>query len=206
MNIEQVQTFLAVVAEGSFGTAAKQLQLAQSTVSTRIQHLEQELNTLLFVRKHSGTKLTPAGRRFITHARRWVSVLEQVRWDIGLPTYYLATLRVGGTVALRPSFWANLAVLMQQTTPHVVLHGKVLPTDSLIQQVMDKQLDIGLLPYPPAIPELIEEYLPIPKPEGAVCPCYLIYLRGYEDEVLDQALHGLRKVALQPEPPVISSS
>lgn len=205
MNTEQVQTFLAVVSEGSFGNAARQLHLAQSTVSTRIQHLEQELNTHLFVRKHFGTKLTPAGQRFIAHAKCWLSIIEQVHWDTGLPAGYTATLRIGGTVALRPGFWANLATLMRQTTPHIALYGKVLPPDSLIQQVMDKQLDIGLLPQPPAIPELIEEYLPIPKPGGTICPCYLIYLKGYDDELLDQVLCGLRKAVLQPDPSFTSS-
>lgn len=82
MNTEQIQAFLGIVSEGSFLQAAKQLHIAQSTISNRIRKLEHEFNVTLFIRNRAGAKLTPAGRRFIPHARRWVSVVEKARRDI----------------------------------------------------------------------------------------------------------------------------
>lgn len=84
MNTDQVQAFLAIVTEGSFLHAARQLHVAQSTVSNRIQQLEHEFNATLFIRNRAGAKLTPAGRRFIPHARRWASVIEKAHQDIGM--------------------------------------------------------------------------------------------------------------------------
>ena len=45
MDIDQARTFLAITAHGSFLEASKQLHLTQSTVSARIQRLEEELGT-----------------------------------------------------------------------------------------------------------------------------------------------------------------
>jgi molybdenum-dependent DNA-binding transcriptional regulator ModE len=78
IDIEQARTFLAITAYGSFLEAARQLHLTQSTVSARIQRLEEELGTRLFVRNRSGASLTQAGRRFLEHAKRLVLTAEQV--------------------------------------------------------------------------------------------------------------------------------
>ena len=68
MDTELARTFLAVVATGSFVGAAQRLHVTQSTVSVRIQRLEQSLGAELFVRNKGGAVLTPAGRQFQRHA------------------------------------------------------------------------------------------------------------------------------------------
>ena len=40
-----------------------------STVSARVQTLEADLGAKLSVRNRSGASLTPAGRRFLAHAK-----------------------------------------------------------------------------------------------------------------------------------------
>ena len=79
MDIEQARTFLAITAHGSFLEASRQLHLTQSTVSARIQRLEEELGTRLFIRNRSGASLTPSGQRFLEHAKRLVLTAEQAR-------------------------------------------------------------------------------------------------------------------------------
>ncbi|HEY9050605.1 MAG TPA: LysR family transcriptional regulator, partial [Gammaproteobacteria bacterium] len=79
MDIEQARTFLTIAAHGSFLEAARQLHLTQSTVSARIQRLEEELDARLFIRNRSGASLTQSGRRFLEHAKRLVLTAEQAR-------------------------------------------------------------------------------------------------------------------------------
>ncbi|MCO6425574.1 LysR family transcriptional regulator [Sinorhizobium meliloti] len=52
MDIELARTFLEIVSTGSFIRAAERLNVAQTTVSARIRHLEQLLGRPLFI----GTK------------------------------------------------------------------------------------------------------------------------------------------------------
>jgi DNA-binding transcriptional LysR family regulator len=99
MDIQQARTFLAINAHGCFLEAARQLYLTQSTVRARIQRLEEELGTRLFVRKRSGTRLTSAGWPFLEHAKRRVCTEEEARPDVELPSRYHATIRIGGRIA-----------------------------------------------------------------------------------------------------------
>ena len=50
MDTELARTFLTVVSAGNFIAAAERLHVSQSTVSTRIHSLEQQLGCTLFVR------------------------------------------------------------------------------------------------------------------------------------------------------------
>jgi len=61
MDIELARTFLAVVETGSFLDAADKVHVTQSTVSTRIRTLEQQLGRPVFERSKTGATLTPAG-------------------------------------------------------------------------------------------------------------------------------------------------
>jgi DNA-binding transcriptional LysR family regulator len=56
-----LRVFWVVAETGGFGAAARALGVNQSTVTRRIDELEHQLNTRLFVRGISGVSLTPAG-------------------------------------------------------------------------------------------------------------------------------------------------
>jgi len=70
MDIHQLETFLAVVREGSFSGAAKGLGRTQPAVSQVIGRLEDELGQRLFERpgRHGG--LTDAGKALVEYAER----------------------------------------------------------------------------------------------------------------------------------------
>ena len=63
MDTELARTFLSVVSAGNFSSAAERLHVSQSTVSTRINTLEEQLRCRLFVRNKAGTTLTVHGHR-----------------------------------------------------------------------------------------------------------------------------------------------
>jgi|GEM_PF-1916412 len=71
MDIEQARTFLAITAHGSFLGAARQLHLTQSTVSARIQRLEEEMGTRLFVRNRSGASQPHTVGTALSGTRDW---------------------------------------------------------------------------------------------------------------------------------------
>src|SRR5438270_13800623 len=62
--------FLAIIDCGSFSKAAKQLNVAQPTLSVGIAKLERLLGTSLFERTSKRVHLTEAGSRLSAHARR----------------------------------------------------------------------------------------------------------------------------------------
>ena len=61
--------FLAVAELGSFSKAAARVSVTQPTLSVGIAKLEAELGARLFERTTRRVSLTPAGSRFLAHAR-----------------------------------------------------------------------------------------------------------------------------------------
>ena len=81
MNYEQIVTFLTVASYRNITAAANYLYLSQSTVSNRIQSLEEELGTHLLIR-HKGIRnveLTSYGNAFIAIAEQWASLYKDTQ-------------------------------------------------------------------------------------------------------------------------------
>lgn len=75
MDIKYLNTFRAIVEEGSFSKAADRLNYTQSTITFQIGQLEQELNTRLFEKIGRRMVLTKAGEQLIPYVN---NVLDSV--------------------------------------------------------------------------------------------------------------------------------
>lgn len=73
MNIETIESFIAVADEGSFTHGASSLYRDQSVVSRHIQSMEQELGVKLFNRSTRHVSLTPMGTELLPHMRATVA-------------------------------------------------------------------------------------------------------------------------------------
>src|SRR5262245_20791825 len=113
--------------------AAERLHVSQSTVSSRIQTLEEQLGCTLFVRNKSGATLTPAGRQFQRHASTLVRTVEQARQDVGIPRGFRGTLVVGGRIGLWEEFLLRWLPLMQQADPQISIHAESALEPELMQ-------------------------------------------------------------------------
>lgn len=99
--------FLATSEAGSFTKAAGNLGVTQSTLSRRIEHLEQQLGVRLFVRSQSGVTLTTEGKGILGAAREIEAKVLEIQGSLissdkrlegtvrisvtdGLATYWLA--------------------------------------------------------------------------------------------------------------------
>ena len=159
MDIDQARTFLAIAAYGSFLEASRNLHLTQSTVSARIQRLEQELGVRLFVRNRAGATLTIGGRRFAEYAKRLVLTAEQARHHVGLPSRYRATLGIGGRVALWEGLLPAWVGWIRRQATNVAIRGEIGFEDGLMRRLIEGTLDIGLMYSPTHSPSLIVEHL-----------------------------------------------
>lgn len=159
MDIEQVRTFLAVAANGSFLEAASRLYVTQSTVSARIHSLEDYLGNRLFVRNRSGASLTPAGRRFLRHAKSLVLTLEQARHEVGLPSGFRASISVGARIALWEDFLPQWLGAMRASAPDISVRSEIGFEEDLMRRLIEGTLDIGLMYTPQHSPGLQVEPL-----------------------------------------------
>ncbi len=149
MDIEQIRTFLAVAANGSFIEAASRLYITQSTVSARIQNLENNLQTRLFIRNRSGATLTSAGKRFLRHAKTLMLTMEQARHDVGLPSRYSSSLIIGARIALwDTSLLPQWVGEMRKHMPDVSINSEIGFEEDLMRRMTEGTLDIALMYTP----------------------------------------------------------
>lgn len=159
MDLEQVRTFLAVAANGSFLEAASRLHITQSTVSARIHNLETYLGATLFVRNRAGAAMTPSGKRFMRHAKSLVLTLEQARHDVGLPSRFRASISVGARIALWENFLPQWVGRMRRSAPDISIRSEIGFEEDLMRRLIEGTLDIGLMYTPQHNPGLQVEHL-----------------------------------------------
>jgi LysR family transcriptional regulator, flagellar master operon regulator len=148
MDSDQVRTFLAVAAHGSFLEAATRVHVTQSTVSARIQCLEKFLGTTLFVRNRAGAVLTPAGQRFLRHAKTLMLTVEQAKHDVGLPDRFRASITLGARLALWDGFLPRWVGRMRERAPDVSLRNEVGFEDDLMRRLIEGTMDLALMYTP----------------------------------------------------------
>lgn len=159
MDTELARTFLAVVAAGNFVSAAERLHVTQSTVSARIQSLEQLLGARLFVRNKGGTFLTPSGRRFEAHALVLVRTVARMRQDVGVMEGYEFTLSIGARFGLWEQFLVHMLPRLRQQLPNISINAEMGFEPDLMQNLIDGRMDIGLMYTPQNRPGLKVEQL-----------------------------------------------
>ena len=65
LDLDSLEIFRTVIAEGGVIRAAAKLNRVQSNVTTRIRQLEERLGHQLFLRRGRNLELAPAGRRLL---------------------------------------------------------------------------------------------------------------------------------------------
>lgn len=159
MDVEFARTFLLVVETGSFAGGAQRLNVTQSTVSTRIKVLEEQVGARLFVRSKGGVALTPAGVHFQRSATAMVRVWEQARRDATLPDGFSTVLRVGGEAGLWNRWLHRWVPWMREHAGDIALRCEVGLPDGLTQSLLEGLLDIAITYSPQGRPALKIELL-----------------------------------------------
>ena len=82
MDFKQLEAFVAVAKYGSFSKAARELFLTQPTISSHIQNLEKELDTVLFNRSNKYITLTKSGEILFDNAISILNNCKKAIYDI----------------------------------------------------------------------------------------------------------------------------
>lgn len=83
VDLDWLETFLAVVDRGGFTAASQRVHRSQSRVSAHIAALERDLGARLFDRSRRPTALTPAGEVLVRYARGVIDEVAAARSAVG---------------------------------------------------------------------------------------------------------------------------
>ncbi len=106
IDLDSLEIFRTVVAEGGVIRAADKLNRVQSNVTTRIQQLEERLGHKLFHRHGRTLALAPAGHKLLPYAERLLRLADEaeneLRSDLPLGTFRLGSLESTAGSRLAP--------------------------------------------------------------------------------------------------------
>ncbi len=117
LNLIHARSFVAVIAARGVRAAARQLDLAPSTVADHIRQLEAALAAPLLVRRRGGAEPTEQGARLLPLARSLVETAGRVRSLVHLPALRLAASSNVGTYLLQPhlaAFRQDVGIAVEQ--------------------------------------------------------------------------------------------
>lgn len=146
MDIEDLQTFVAVADAGGVSAAARRLGVSKSIVSRRLLRLEAELGVQLLARTTRGAALTEAGTTFRDHAARVSAEIDTARETI-LPAGDLrGRLRIAMPLSFGPTHFAPVLADMARRHPQLHIHSAYSDRFvDLIAEGFDCGIRVGLL-------------------------------------------------------------
>jgi DNA-binding transcriptional LysR family regulator len=146
MNIRQLETFVAIAQLGSFSAVASRLNASQSTISARIQELEQTLGVALFDRRQRAVRLTLKGRELLPHAQHAVSAFAEIRQRISGSEALSGLIRIGVAEVVAISWLPDFITTVHELHPGLSLELHVLLTSEILGGLEAGDLDMALIP------------------------------------------------------------
>lgn len=168
---DAMQCFLAVVDHGNLSQAAHSLQLAVSSVSRKIDGLEEHMGAKLFHRSSRRVLLTDAGERLLPRARMIVADMADAKAAVGdadPAPRGLLTVTAPPSLGRRHIVPAIASFLRDYPLLEVDLHVSDEVIDLAVQRV-DVAVRLGALPAS----DLLATYLAPNRRIACASPAYL---------------------------------
>ena len=144
-TLAQLTSFVAVAEELHFTRAAERLQMTQPPLSRQIQLLENDLGVRLLDRTNRSVRLTPAGRAFLTEARRILRQSEHATLAVRqVSTGEAGSIVIGFTAASAYSMLGTLLETAREVVPHAEIVLREMVTRDQLEDLTESRLDLGL--------------------------------------------------------------
>jgi LysR family transcriptional regulator, cell division regulator len=148
VDLKDISIFAKVAKTGNVTRTAKELGYVQSNITTRIQHLENELKTSLFVRQSRGMSLTTNGEILLQYAEQILNLwdeAEKVLKDTETPN---GTLRIGAMETTAATRLPSILMTYHQQFPNVDISLVSGPTKELIELVLNREIEAAFVAGP----------------------------------------------------------
>jgi DNA-binding transcriptional LysR family regulator len=145
MEVRQLKTFATIARLASFVQAAEELGYAQSTITSHIQALENELGVRLFERLGHTIRLTGPGRALLPYAEQVTRLVAEALEIAAHPDVPQGTLTIGTGESLGTYRLPGLLRTYRAAFPQVELALKFANCGAVREALRDNGLDVGLI-------------------------------------------------------------
>jgi LysR family hydrogen peroxide-inducible transcriptional activator len=148
-NLKHLYYLVVLHKEQHFAKAAKKCNVSQSTLSTAIQNLEENIGQQLLEREHKtfvftdfGESLVERSKQLLAHSQDWTNFTESSGdWRSGV-------LRLGVIPTIAPFMFESVIKHVREHLPNLHLQLTEDTTDNLLAKLSDGEVDLLLLALP----------------------------------------------------------
>lgn len=140
---------MAVCKDLNFTRASERLFISQPSLSQQIKSLEEELGIPLFDRIGKKTAITEAGQILLTHCYRIFHEIEQAKAALNdLNGLQRGKLQIGTILTEETTLLTPAILQYKKLYPNINLTVLGLPTENIIERLVENELDFGILFLP----------------------------------------------------------
>lgn len=156
MTLRHLRIFVAVFQNSSVTRAARELHLAQPSVSFALRELEGYYGIRLFDRIGRGIVPTEAGKEFYSYAVHITGLFGEMEqkmrnWDT------MGVLRVGSSITIGTHILPGLIRSCRRLYPDLTVEARVNQSAYIERCILDNSIDIGLIETFPSHPDIAAE-------------------------------------------------
>lgn len=156
LNLDQLQTLIAIADLGTFAAAAQALHLAPPTISLHIKELETRMGATLLLRGRRNAELTPAGEALVEEGRKLLAASDDLielvqRRASGRAGFVRVGVSAGVSVRLLPMVLAKLV----ERSPGIDVKLEAVGSATSMLRLKAGTLDIAIVASPqPAVADI----------------------------------------------------
>lgn len=144
MNLNQLETLIAISQTMSFRKAGERLNLTQPAVSAQIKSLEEEFKTMLIDRNQPVT-LTDSGEIFLEYAQSILQTVDELKQKLSdlnqIPQGHIV---LGTTTSIAMQILPRVLAYFQNQFPMIKTTIHSMPTSQIMTAVESGSIDIGI--------------------------------------------------------------
>jgi DNA-binding transcriptional LysR family regulator len=154
ITLAQLEAFYWVAQLGSVQLAARQLNLAQPTISLRIRDLEHNLGRDLFERNGRGVRPSDAGSKLLKRAAAILDEVGKIKTVAAVDVDVTGSIRIGFAEGFAVVCLAPLVELLRKNCPGLRPELFVATSSALERELAAHRLDLAFLVNPIGQPGL----------------------------------------------------
>lgn len=146
ISLRQIRYFIAVASAQSVSAGARDLGISQSTVTTSLRQLEEEVGATLLIRTARGVSLTHEGHQFLRHARRIMGAVTDAGHAVRAGSESVSgSLNLGVTSMVAGYYLADLLQRYRRVFPKVNVRVTEDDRSYVEHLLINGELDIAIL-------------------------------------------------------------
>lgn len=155
ISLRQLNYFVALAEERSFGQAAAKVHITQPALSQQIRELENNLGTILLERLPRGIRLTRAGQDVLGRARAIQAKVRDIEQSARLQHGLRGRLMLGVIPTIAPYLLPQALTRIRARDLTLELRVREAQTAVLLQDLAEGQIDAAVVSLPVSQPGLL---------------------------------------------------